>query len=67
MASLKELAAQGIKTLQLDVTSQASVDQAVAAVIKEAGRVDLLINNAGLSRTGPLIEQPLSEIEEVGG
>ncbi|CAN7406334.1 oxidoreductase [Pseudoduganella sp. LjRoot289] len=33
--------------LPLDVTSEASVQAAVAAVIKQEGRIDLLVNNAG--------------------
>ena len=33
--------------LALDVTSDASVDEAVAAVIGREGRIDLLVNNAG--------------------
>ncbi|NHZ44158.1 oxidoreductase [Massilia aquatica] len=35
------------RMLALDVTSDASVAAAVAAVIRQAGRIDLLINNAG--------------------
>ncbi|KAL4425272.1 hypothetical protein ABPG75_009288 [Micractinium tetrahymenae] len=62
---LRELEAEGIKTVQLDVTNQKSVDAAVKKVVQEAGRIDLLINNAGLSRVGPIIEQPMSEVEEV--
>ncbi len=36
--------------LQCDVTSQASVDAMVAATVQEFGRLDILINNAGLWR-----------------
>lgn len=64
-ASLKGLEVEGIKPLGLDVTKQKSVEEAVKRVVKEAGSIDVLVNNAGLSRVGPLVEQPLSEIEEV--
>ena len=30
-----------------------------------AGRVDICINNAGITRTGPLLEQPLAELREL--
>ncbi len=35
--------------LKLDVTSQESVDTAVARVLEEWGRLDILVNNAGVS------------------
>lgn len=48
--SLQQLAKEyGVKInlLPLDVTSMESVEAAVAAVISEQGRIDVLINNAG--------------------
>jgi NAD(P)-dependent dehydrogenase (short-subunit alcohol dehydrogenase family) len=44
--SLAELAEQGITTHRLDVTDEASMAAAVAAVEAEHGRVDVLVNNA---------------------
>ena len=43
-------AATGARTLAVtaDVTDRASVDAAVAEVVAEFGRIDLLVNNAGL-------------------
>ena len=34
--------------VQLDVSDQASIDAAIAAVVKQAGKLDILINNAAL-------------------
>lgn len=65
LASLRELEAAGLDVVQLDVTDQKSVDSAVRRVIQRAGRIDVLVNNAGLSRVGPIVEQPLSEMQEV--
>jgi NADP-dependent 3-hydroxy acid dehydrogenase YdfG len=42
----------GIKVVELDVADDASVERAVAAVLAEAGKIDVLINNAGLASAG---------------
>jgi NAD(P)-dependent dehydrogenase (short-subunit alcohol dehydrogenase family) len=42
-----------LRTVELDVLSQGSVDAAVAEIIKAAGRIDVLIHNAGHMVFGP--------------
>lgn len=42
-----------LRTVELDVGEQASVDAAVAAVIAEAGRLDVIVHNAGHMTFGP--------------
>lgn len=42
-----------MRTVELDVLSQDSVDRAVAQVIAESGRIDVLIHNAGHMVFGP--------------
>ncbi len=64
-ASLAELAAPGLTTLALDVNDPASVRAAVAQVIESAGRIDVLINNAGVNTIGPLMELPLEALRAV--
>ena len=46
------LRGQSIEVVELDVTDSQSVDRAVAAVIAKAGRIDVLINNAGVLAAG---------------
>jgi NAD(P)-dependent dehydrogenase (short-subunit alcohol dehydrogenase family) len=41
------------RTVELDVSSEASVEAAVAKVIADAGRIDVLIHNAGHMAFGP--------------
>jgi NAD(P)-dependent dehydrogenase (short-subunit alcohol dehydrogenase family) len=48
----------------LDVSDPASVDAFVTATEKALGPVDVLVNNAGVSRPAPLHEQSVEQIEE---
>jgi NADP-dependent 3-hydroxy acid dehydrogenase YdfG len=42
----------GIKTVELDVTDEASVEAAVENVLAESGKIDVLVNNAGIASAG---------------
>ncbi|MEV4812165.1 SDR family oxidoreductase [Micromonospora avicenniae] len=42
-----------LRTVELDVSSQPSADAAIATVLAEQGRLDVLIHNAGHMVTGP--------------
>lgn len=42
-----------LRVVELDVTSDSSVESAVSAVIQEAGRIDVAVNNAGVMPQGP--------------
>ena len=50
--TLGALAAKGCRTLALDVTDEASMRAAVAAVEEAEGAVGVLVNNAGYSQSG---------------
>jgi NAD(P)-dependent dehydrogenase (short-subunit alcohol dehydrogenase family) len=43
---------KGIEVVELDVSSDTSVDQAVKEVLAHAHRIDVLVNNAGIASTG---------------
>src|SRR5438876_3885367 len=47
--ALREL---GIKTVELDVRDDASVEVGVKNVLAEAGQIDVLVNNAGIGSAG---------------
>jgi NAD(P)-dependent dehydrogenase (short-subunit alcohol dehydrogenase family) len=46
------LRSQGISVVELDVTDDGSVERAIASVLAEAGRIDVLVNNAGMASAG---------------
>ena len=54
-----------IEIVQLDVTDDASVEDAVRQVIDAAGSIDGLVNNAGLGIHGPLEETDDDEMKEI--
>lgn len=49
--------------VSLDVRNVDSIHLAVAQIIQDAGRLDIVINNAGVGITGPLEEIPMVEIK----
>jgi NAD(P)-dependent dehydrogenase (short-subunit alcohol dehydrogenase family) len=58
-----DLGASGVELIRMDVTSDASVTEAVQSVLRSAGEIDALVNNAGYALLGGLEETSLSEAE----
>lgn len=55
----------GVHMLALDVTKPETIIAAVTSLLDREGRVDYLINNAGMGITGPLEETPDVETRKV--
>ena len=65
---LRDRAAQEklpIKISVMDVDSDSSVKTGIANIQKDAGQIDVLVNNAGIERNGSVEELPLSEFRVV--
>ena len=51
--------------VQVDVSSESDVKAFMDAVIKETGRMDVLVNNAGITRDGLIVRMKTSDWEAV--
>lgn len=51
----------GVELVEMDVRDDASVDRAIQLVIDRAGRIDALVNNAGINLIGAVEETTPSE------
>jgi NAD(P)-dependent dehydrogenase (short-subunit alcohol dehydrogenase family) len=60
--TIADLEAKGCRTLALDVTDEASMRAAVAAVIDAEGAIGVLVNNAGYSQSGAVESVPLDAV-----
>jgi NAD(P)-dependent dehydrogenase (short-subunit alcohol dehydrogenase family) len=43
-----------VHSVELDITDDASVEQAIKSIVEITGRLDVVVNNAGISYSGPL-------------
>ncbi|MEQ6124266.1 SDR family oxidoreductase [Pseudotenacibaculum sp. MALMAid0570] len=56
---------QDYKMISLDVTEVSSIQNAIRTVVESEGKIDVLINNAGMGITGPIEDTPTDEMRKV--
>ena len=55
----------GVELVQLDVTDDASVAAAVSTVVQRAGRIDIVVNNAGVGVFGAAEETSVAQAQQL--
>lgn len=66
-ATAGEIAAQGVKAraLKLDVSKSAEIESAFRDIVKEFGRIDVLVNNAGITRDSLILRMKEEDWDSV--
>ncbi len=54
-----------INCYHMDVTDKETVDKCMGQIIQEFGKIDVLLNNAGIYETGPLEETSMDRIDKL--
>jgi len=53
-----------IQIVEIDVTDDASVEQAIESIVGSSGRLDVEVNTAGMSYSGPLEAFTIDQVQQ---
>ena len=65
VAGIKKELGAGHEALQIDVGSESSVKSAVEQTVRKFGKLDAVVNAAGVIKKQPSLEMPASEFERI--
>jgi 3-hydroxybutyrate dehydrogenase len=51
--------------VQMDVSSEKSVDSAVTSIVQEFGSIDILLSNAGIQMINPIVDFPFADWQKI--
>ncbi|KAF8973624.1 oxidoreductase [Flammula alnicola] len=63
--TIGDFASGVVEKLALDINSDKSVAEVIKHIVGKEGKIDIVVNNAGLVSPGPLVEQPIEAVKEV--
>ena len=64
LRALAEREHLALHIVEIDVTDDASVEQAIESLVGSTGRLDVVVNNAGMSYSGPLEAFTLEQVQQ---
>jgi NAD(P)-dependent dehydrogenase (short-subunit alcohol dehydrogenase family) len=64
LRALAEQEQLALHTIELDITDDSSVVQAIESIVGITGRLDVVVNNAGMSYIGPLEAFTLEQVQQ---
>ncbi len=64
LRALAQREALALQIVEIDVTDDTSVERAIAVIIETTGRLDVVVNNAGVSYSGPLEAFTLEQVQQ---
>ncbi|KAH9486548.1 Short-chain dehydrogenase cctT [Psilocybe cubensis] len=65
ISKIADFSNENIEKLALDVNSDESITQVVKHILEADGKIDVVVNNAGVTSPGPLVEVPIEQVKEV--
>ncbi|PPQ67156.1 hypothetical protein CVT25_005757 [Psilocybe cyanescens] len=54
-----------VEKLALDVNSDESIAEVLKYILEKDGKIDVVVNNAGVTSPGPLVEIPIEQVKDV--